>query len=59
MAAGYPAMGHGTMSPQEGVDQQALRRGRIGHSVTSFVLFWVAVCKEQRCGFQESPGGDF
>lgn len=59
MAAGYPAMCHGTVSPQEGVDQQALRKGRIEHSVTSSLLFWVAVCKEQSSGFQESPGGDF
>lgn len=47
MAAGYPAMGHRIVSPQEGVDQQAKRRGRTGHSATSSLLFWAVVCKEQ------------
>lgn len=61
MAAGCPAMGHGTVSPQEGVDGQAKRKGRIGESATSSLLFWAAVCKEQPQEFSlsKAPRGWF
>lgn len=39
MAAGCPAMGYRTVSPQEGVDGQAKRKGRIRPSVTFSLLF--------------------
>lgn len=60
MAAEYPAMGHGTTSPQEGVDRQAKRKGRIGHSVTSSLLFgWLCARNSQEIFLLREPKGWF